>query len=107
MLKNRDNFNYSHRYYFHQPRDLIEELLHLFLVLQIQNHIYSMPSLCYKVPSTEKCHASVATSYMYVILKPKQYPYLCAFHHFGTYGRGSAKSIPSNTLMTLSHVLMV
>ncbi|XP_066307631.1 branched-chain-amino-acid aminotransferase 5, chloroplastic-like isoform X1 [Miscanthus floridulus] len=32
--------------------------------LKIQNHIYSMPSLCYKVPSTAKCHASVATSYI-------------------------------------------
>ncbi|RLN38866.1 branched-chain-amino-acid aminotransferase 5, chloroplastic-like isoform X2 [Panicum miliaceum] len=32
--------------------------------LKIQNHIYSMPSLSYKVPSVTECHASLSTNYM-------------------------------------------
>jgi branched-chain amino acid aminotransferase len=31
---------------------------------KIQNHIYSMPSLSYKVPSVTECHASLSTNYM-------------------------------------------
>nr|CAB3502290.1 unnamed protein product [Digitaria exilis] len=36
---------------------------HVFLGLQIHNHIYSMPSIAYKVPSMTKYQASLATNY--------------------------------------------